>query len=191
MGFLLMQYEFQRASHEVTVHEAAKVRYDNLQERYTKRVEKMESIFTKRKNQMETEWRNYSSQATATINGATGGSGDAFNAMLATMIVGGHCLGDYVSVQSNASIQDLTTAAQKVSALLQQLISAAKEADIERIEDQEESMLDPIREKDTEMQAKSNLESTLTTIWQQRKDNAEQRLGQDIKGAFSGYTLGG
>jgi hypothetical protein len=190
-----MQYEFQRASHQVTVHEGAKIRYDNLQERYAKRVEKMESVFTKRKDQLKNDYRDMINGQKATLNGATGGSVAAFNALMGSIIVGGHSLGSYIQVSTTATgaqlLQELSTAAQKATSILQQLINSAKEADTERIEDQEERMLDPIREKDTEMQAKSNLESTLCTVWEQRKQNAEQRLGQDIKGAFSGYTLGG
>ena len=192
-----MQYEYQRASHEVTVHEAAKIRYENLQTRYSKRVEKMESIFTKRKNQLSTDYKSLQSQASANISSATGGSAAAFEAMLGSIIIGGHSLGDYIDCSSASSLsgsdllRELSSLAQKANAALQTLIQAAQDADTERLEDQEEQMLDPIREKDTEMEAKSNLEQTLTTVWDERKEAAKQRLGQDVKGAFGGFTLGG
>ena len=197
MGFLLMQYEFQRASHQVTVHEGAKIRYDNLQERYAKRVEKMESVFTKRKDQLKNDYRDMINGQKATLNGATGGSDAAFIAALTSIQIGGHRLSDYINCSGTSGltgtdlVRKLTQLAQEASSVIDTLMRAAQDADEERLEIQEEQMIDPIREKDTEMQAKSTLEQTLTTVWQQRKDNAEQRLGQDIKGAFSGFTLGG
>lgn len=198
MGFLLMQYEYQRASHEVTVHTAAQIRYANMQTRYADRVKNMESIFSKRKNQLSTDYKDLQSSISANLSAATSGSLPAFNSLLTTICIGGHYLDEYIDTSGISTtatgaelLRELSSLAQKANSVVQTLINNAKDADEARLKDQEDSMIDPIREKDEEMDAKQGFEKIMTDTWDARKTAAKDRLAKEVKDSFGGFTLGG
>ena len=205
MGFLLLQYEYQRASREVSVHQRAGMRLDNQVTRYTKRVEKMQSVFQKAQDRLENNYSRLNNLAGNTIqsaiNGcaAMGASGaGAFQGVLNGIVIGGISLGQFVAVPSIASgataadvLSVLSNAAAQAKSILNSLIEDAKDADMERLQAQQDEQLQPISEKEADLEAEKNLEDTLCDLWTTRRDNAKQRLGQDIKNSMAGYGLQG
>ena len=49
MGFLLLQYEYQRANRQCNLLTRTGIRLNDQIARYTKRISKMESVFSKQK----------------------------------------------------------------------------------------------------------------------------------------------
>lgn len=195
MGLLLMSYEYQRATREVSVHQAAKVRFNNQAERCTKRVSRMESVFDKAKSRIETNYRQLSSQASNNVQQAMMSQDlSSFAAMISTIVIGGIPLTALVQVPSSVpNGQNITnvlaTLGSQARTAIDQLINMAKEAETTAIEDQEENMLEPIREKGSDLEAKAGLEDTLITMWQTRQEAAKSHLGEGIKNTMGSYGL--
>ena len=59
MGFLLMQYEYQRATSQYNLCERTGIRLNDQLEKYTKRIENMQSLFSKAESRLENNWNNY------------------------------------------------------------------------------------------------------------------------------------
>lgn len=195
MGFLLMSYEYQRAIRETSHHEAEQIRLENQVNRYTKRISKMESIFSKAKSQINSNYQQLSQMAATNISSAAaGGSLAGLASVVNTIVIGGVPLNQYISVPATppggmteqAYVQQLGASAR---AYIDIMITQAKEAETEAIENQEDQTLEPIREKNDDLEAQAALEKTLLTKWQQRRDDAKQQLGADAK-QNAGYTLG-
>jgi enamine deaminase RidA (YjgF/YER057c/UK114 family) len=215
MGFLLLQYEFQRANREANLCNRKSVRINNQLTRATKRVEKMESIFSKAKSSLDSEYSNKKSAMTqqlsalaTSINAAGGGTADAaaeaqntMNAQLANMEIGGVKLSNYVKV--NINVTDTSDASKVNSQILSQLNSAisqatqaisllieeAKTADEAALEDQQDKQLQPLSDKEADLEAEQSLNDTLTTLWEQRRDNAKQKLPDAIENATGHFGL--
>jgi len=204
MGFLLLQYEFQRASREVSVHQRAGIRLDNQVIRYTKRIENMQSVFQKAGDRLEKNYAKLSNLANNSIQGsinaaaASGANAQAlFQGTLNGIVVGGVSLGSIIQVgglSADASEKDilsaLSNAAAQAKATLSEMIENAAEADKERLQAQQDEQLQPISEKEADLQARKTLEDTLCDLWTTRRDNAKQHLGQDVKESMAGYGLG-
>jgi phosphotransferase system HPr-like phosphotransfer protein len=201
MGFLLLQYEYQRASREVSIHQRAGMRLDNQVDRYTKRIENMQSVFQKAQDRLTKNFTNLSNDASAVISQATNAAASAanvaaFNSTLMGIVIGGVRLGQFVQAScASTDPKEILTVLSNVGAqaksILASLIEDAKEADLMRLQNQQDAQLDPIAEKESDLQAKQNLENTLCDVWTTRRDNAKQRLGQDIKESMASYGLNG
>ena len=201
MGFLLLQYEYQRASREVSIHHRAGMRLDNQVDRYTKRIENMQSVFQKAQDRLTKNFTNLSRDASAVISQATNAAASsanvaAFNATLMGIVIGGVRLGQFVQASTTSTdpkeiLTILSNVGAQAKSILASLIEDAKEADLMRLQNQQDEQLDPIAEKESDLQAKQNLENTLCDVWTTRRDNAKQRLGQDIKESMAGYGLNG
>lgn len=195
MGLLLMSYEYQRATREVSVHQAAKVRFNNQAERCTKRVSRMESVFDKAKSRIDTKYRQLSSEASNNVQAAIVGQDlTSFAAMISTIVIGGIPLSSMVQVPGQIGEgQNPTAVLSQLGAeartAIEMLINRAQEAEKTAIEDQEEDMLEPIREKGTDLEAKAGLEDTLITMWQTRQEAAKSHLGEGIKNTMGSYGL--
>ncbi len=196
MGFLLMQYEYQRASREVTVHERAGIRLNNMVERYTKRVKNMESIFQKAQDRMENNFNTLNNQANSTIQlAASAQDPNQFLRALGGIVIGGISLAQYGqysfsgTTDKNQLMNELSVAASQARANLTVLINAVKENEMSKIEMQKDEQLQPISEKESDLQAEQALEETLCDTWRQRKENAKSRLGEDIQNGISKYGL--
>ena len=190
-----MSYEYQRATREVSVHQAAKVRFNNQAERCTKRVSRMESVFDKAKSRIDTNYRQLSSAASNNIQAAvmTQDLGQ-FSSLISTIVIGGIPLSSMFQIPSTMPAgQNPTSVLAQLGAqartALEQLINMAQEAEKTAIEDQEEDMLEPIREKGTDLEAKAGLEDTLITMWQTRQEAAKSHLGEGIKNTMGSYGL--
>ena len=111
MGFLLLQYEFQRANREVNLCNRKTVRINNQLTRATKRIEKMESVFGKEKSALDADYsrkqsaisQNLSQMAMA-ITSVSGGdpvvAATNFNNQMNSIVIGGVCLGSLVQIGS-------------------------------------------------------------------------------------------
>ena len=193
-----MQYEYQRASREVTVHERAGIRLNNMVERYTKRVKNMESIFQKAQDRLENNFNTLNNQANATIQLASSAqSPQQFMQALSGIVINGVSLaayGDYSALNQpnltgNNLITALSTAAAQARSNLTVLINTVKEMELDKLNMQKDEQLQPISEKESDLQAEQALEETLCDTWRQRKENAKSRLGEDIQNGISKYGL--
>ena len=196
MGFLLMQYEYQRASREVSVHQRAGSRLNNQVTRYTKRVERMQSVFDKAKTRLQNDFNQLSQQANSALAYAsTLQSGAAFNGALGGIVIGGMPLSAYVQYNGNATGSDLLSQLSSVAAqartVLSSLINAVQEIETEKLEEQQDAQLTPISEKEADLQAEKDLEDALCEMWKQRKENAKSELSESIKGGMASYGLKG
>lgn len=207
MGFLLLQYEYQRASREVSVHQRAGIRLDNQVTRYTKRVEKMQSIFEKNKTRLENRYQALSNDASTALSSASSqasiGYKDNFSAAARMMNeqfrqigVGGislldmGCYCDTTNVTDQASLMTaLSMAAARARSVLTNLITMVKEEEMDRLEAQQDEQLTPISEKEADLQAEKDLEDTLCTMWEQRRDNAKQKLPDAIQNGMAAYGI--
>ncbi|MBO6271148.1 hypothetical protein J6O48_00045 [bacterium] len=203
MGFLLMQYEYQRATSQYNLCERTGIRLNDQLEKYTKRIENMQSLFSKAESRLENNWNNYSNNFNSIISaaqnniGATVGAAaiNNFVSQLGGIRIGGVALGSFISYSgaepttAQETLAALSQLGAQAKAIMTQLIQNAKEADIEKLHAQQNAQLEPISEKESDIQGKVNLNDTLTTIWQQRRDNAKERLGQDIENGVSKYGL--
>ena len=203
MGFLLMQYEYQRATSQYNLCERTGIRLNDQLEKYTKRIENMQSLFSKAESRLENNWNNYSNNFNSIISaaqnniGATVGAAaiNNFVSQLGGIRIAGVTLGSFISYSgaepttAQETLAALSQLGAQAKAIMTQLIQNAKEADIEKLHAQQNAQLEPISEKESDIQGKVNLNDTLTTIWQQRRDNAKERLGQDIENGVSKYGL--
>lgn len=210
MGFLLMQYEYQRASREVSIHQRAGIRLNNQVTRYTKRVERMQSLFEKAKTKLDTQINTLqkdfstilSTKATQLASlGNVAAAQNGFNGVLMGMKVGDIPLGAYVqytsAVDTSADnwkqllLSELSTAAATAQSVLSTLITALKEVETQKLEAQQDEQLTPISEKESDLQAEKDLEDTLCEMWKERKENAKSELADAIKGGMATYGLKG
>lgn len=211
MGFLLLQYEYQRASREVSVHQRAGIRLDNQVTRYTKRVEKMQSVFEKNKTRLENRYQALSNDASAALSSASASASqlalrDACNMLnfqFTQIGVGGISLANMgcyvdpsaVAVDQNGNVDKsslmtaLSTAAARARSVLTNLITMVKEEEMDRLEAQQDEQLTPISEKEADLQAEKDLEDTLCTMWEQRRDNAKQKLPDAIQNGMAAYGI--
>lgn len=196
MGFLLMQYEYQRASREVTVHERAGIRLNNMVERYTKRVKNMESIFQKAQDKLENNFNTLNNQANSTIQlAASAQDPQQFLRALGGIVINGISLASYGqysfsgTTDRNQLMNELSVAAAQARSNLTVLINTVKEMELDKLNMQKDEQLQPISEKESDLQAEQALEETLCDTWRQRKENAKSRLGEDIQNGISKYGL--
>ena len=202
MGFLLLQYE--RANTQYNLCERTGIRLNNELTRATKRVERMQSVFQKAQTQLENRWNNmsqiFNSQISTACNGAAGSAdataaATAFGAALNSIVIGGIPLGGYCQVtvkgtDKQAILSDLSNAAAQAKAVMAQLIQNAKDADEQKLQYQNDQQLQPIAEKESDIDAEKTLNEALTTLWEQRRDNAKDRLSKDIENGVAKYGLG-
>ena len=192
MGFLLMQYEYQRASREVSVHQRAGIRLNNQVTRYTKRVERMQSLFDKAKTRLETQLNNEQNNYNALISQAATRPADFMNQMN-NIVIGNTPLGAYVQFTPNGAadqqLQEVAAAAAIARTVLSTLMNALKEVEMQKLDSQQDEQLTPISEKEADLQAEKDLEDSLCEMWKQRRDNAKEQLGQDIQNGMAKYGL--
>lgn len=214
MGFLLLQYEFQRANREVNLCNRKTVRINNQLTRATKRIEKMESVFGKEKSALESDYsrkqsaisQNLSQMAMA-ITSASGGdpavAAANFNNQMNSIVIGGVCLGSLVQIGSidvSSAGDDSTkrnqlimtainSAINNAQQMLSTLIEQAKRLDEAQLENKQDEQLKPLSDKEADIQAEQSLNDTLTTLWTQRRDNAKEKLPQEIENATGHFGL--
>lgn len=214
MGFLLLQYEFQRANREVNLCNRKTVRINNQLTRATKRIEKMESVFGKEKSALESDYsrkqsaisQNLSQMAMA-ITSASGGdpvvAATNFNNQMNSIVIGGVCLGSLVQIGSidvSSAGDDSTkrnqlimtainSAINNAQQMLSTLIEQAKRLDEAQLENKQDEQLKPLSDKEADIQAEQSLNDTLTTLWTQRRDNAKEKLPQEIENATGHFGL--
>lgn len=214
MGFLLLQYEFQRANREVNLCNRKTVRINNQLTRATKRIEKMESVFGKEKSALESDYsrkqsaisQNLSQMAMA-ITSASGGdpviAATNFNNQMNSIVIGGVCLGSLVQIGSidvssaggdSSKINQLimtaiNSAVNNAQQMLSTLIEQAKRLDEAQLENKQDEQLKPLSDKEADIQAEQSLNDTLTTLWTQRRDNAKEKLPQEIENATGHFGL--
>ncbi len=214
MGFLLLQYEFQRANREVNLCNRKTVRINNQLTRATKRIEKMESVFGKEKSALESDYsrkqsaisQNLSQMAMA-ITSASGGdpvvAATNFNNQMNSIVIGGVCLGSLVQIGSidvssaggDASKRNqlimtaINSAINNAQQMLSTLIEQAKRLDEAQLENKQDEQLKPLSDKEADIQAEQSLNDTLTTLWTQRRDNAKEKLPQEIENATGHFGL--
>ena len=200
-----MQYEYQRANTQVNLLERTGIRLNDQLTRYTKRVEKMQTIFQKAETRLERNWDNVSKMYSMGLsNAANMGQQAALESAINSIIIGGVPLSSFISVgtaptvdpnadaatQQRAMLSYLSSIASQAQQVLTQLISNAKEADLEKLHAQQDEQLDPIAEKESECDAKVKSNDALLTVWETRRDSAKERLGKDIDSGISHYGLG-
>lgn len=213
MGFLLLQYEFQRANREVNLCNRKTVRINNQLTRATKRIEKMESVFAKEKTANETKWNNISSsfsqqismagmsitQNAASINDAI----TNFNGLMMGINVAGVCLGTLVQLSpssftaksndptavKSAIMTAINGAIGQAQQMMKQLIEQGKSLEEAALEQRQDSQLQPLSEMEGDLQAEQSLNDTLTSLWEQRRDSAKEKLPQAIENATGHFGL--
>lgn len=214
MGFLLLQYEFQRANREVNLCNRKTVRINNQLTRATKRIEKMESVFGKEKSALDADYsrkqsaisQNLSQMAMA-ITSVSGGdpvvAATNFNNQMNSIVIGGVCLGSLVQIGSidvssagsdsskkNQLIMTaINSAINNAQQMLSTLIEQAKRLDEAQLENKQDEQLKPLSDKEADIQAEQSLNDTLTTLWTQRRDNAKEKLPQEIENATGRFGL--
>ena len=214
MGFLLLQYEFQRANREVNLCNRKTVRINNQLTRATKRIEKMESVFGKEKSALDADYsrkqsaisQNLSQMAMA-ITSVSGGdpvvAATNFNNQMNSIVIGGVCLGSLVQIGSidvssagsdsskkNQLIMTaINSAINNAQQMLSTLIEQAKRLDDAQLENKQDEQLKPLSDKEADIQAEQSLNDTLTTLWTQRRDNAKEKLPQEIENATGHFGL--
>jgi hypothetical protein len=206
MGFLLLQYEFQRANRKVNQLHATGIRLNNQIERYTKRVSNMQSIFSKAQTRLESKYTQITNILSAQISNAVQAAGtdaakagENFKLLLGNIQFGGQSLGlGGINVNTSTATGDnaaqtvlsiLSSAAAQAKAMLTQLLEASKESDLNVLEAQQEEQLAPISEKEGDLEAENALNDSLTTLWEQRRDNAKEKLSQAIQNGMGHYGL--
>lgn len=216
MGFLLLQYEFQRANREVNLCNRKTVRINNSLTRATKRIEKMESVFAKEKTALETDWNNRKSSMTQGLsqmaiqisNGASqsddaaGYAINAFTSQMGQIQIAGIKLSQLVSIPSipiaadasasqinQAIMSAINTAVSQAQSMINTLVEQAKSIDEAALEAKQDAQLQPLSEKEGDLQAEQSLNDTLTSLWEQRRDSAKEKLPQAIENATGHYGL--
>lgn len=162
----------------------------------------MESIFSKAQSRLENKYTNMSnmmgnriSQA-ANMPGAPGSPYSNIASALGTIIVGGVNLGAFIKyppLASSATQQEIlaacTQVASQAKSILAQLIENAKEADLDKLKAQQDAQLEPIAEKEADLNAEVATNEALTTIWEQRRDAAKEKRGQAIEYSIGKYGI--
>lgn len=212
MGFLLLQYEYQRANRQCNLLTRTGIRLNDQIARYTKRISKMESVFAKQKSRLENQYTQKSNLMSSRISSAASlGNLNTLNDALATCFVGGVRLGDLIRVEdfqatgANASVTSgtentetakkqqmmviLSNAASQAKSMLQTLIQNALEADQEKLEAQENAQLEPISEKEGDLQAEQTTNDALISLWEQRRDAAKEKLPDGIQNSMGHYGI--
>lgn len=213
MGFLLLQYEFQRANREVNLCNRKTVRINNQLTRATKRIEKMESVFAKEKTALETDWNNRRSamtqglsQMAIGITNACGGNPQQaaamFSQQMQNIVIAGVPLASLVgvpqiSVAQNATQSEINSAIMsainsaigQAQQMINTLVEQAKSIDEATLEAKQDAQLAPLSEKEGDIQAEQSLNDTLTSLWEQRKDSAKGKLPQAIENATGHFGL--
>lgn len=213
MGFLLLQYEFQRANREVNLCNRKTVRINNQLTRATKRIEKMESVFAKEKTALETDWNNRRSamtqglsQMAIGITNSCGGNAETASSMFATqmqnIVIAGVPLSSLVSLptitvqegatesQMNQAIMSaINTAIGQAQSMINTLVEQAKSIDEATLEAKQDAQLQPLSEKESDIQAEQSLNDTLTEVWTQRRDSAKNKLPDAIENATGHFGL--
>lgn len=214
MGFLLLQYEFQRANREVNLCNRKTIRINNQLARATKRIEKMESVFGKEKSALEADYsrkqsaigQNLSMLAMAIANSANGNGANAaanFNNQMNNIVIGGVPLGSLVqigSIDTSSANGDTSKANQIIltainsainsaQQMMSTLIEQAKSLDTAALEARQDEQLKPLSDKEADIQAEQSLNDTLTTLWEQRRDSAKQKLPQEIENGMGHFGL--
>lgn len=213
MGFMLLQYEFQRANREVNICQRKGVRINNQLTRATKRIEKMTSVFDKAKTALNKDWdrtqnavnqalSNCAMQAAQTGNAAAAAA--LFNGVVAGIRIGGVVLGSLISldpssiqIPQNATQAQITQAIQtavsaavgQANQIAQQLIENARDIDEAKLEAKQDAQMAPLAEKEADIQAEKSLNDVLTDLWTERKENAKGKLPDAIKDSMSGFGL--
>ena len=203
MGFLLLQYEYQRANRQCNLLTRTGIRLNDQIGRYTKRIEKMQSVFSKAQSRLENKYSQMSNMMGNRISGAASqiasGSTDPMvnlkNA-ICSCVIGGVNLGNFVnfrSIPAGATQQDIlaamTQAASEAKSVLATLIQNAQEADTEKLQAQQDAQLQPISEKEGDLQAEQNTNDALITLWEQRRDAAKEKLGPAIENSMGKYGI--
>ncbi len=211
MGFLLLQYEFQRANREVNLCQRKGVRINNQLTTATKRIEKMQSVFAKEKSANETKWNNIKStfsqqlsQAGMVIssqsNGQAGVAQTNLAALLGGISIAGVPLATYVAIpniqtgataqETNAAIMTaINSAIGQAQSVLSQLVDEGKDMDEAALEERQNAQLQPLSDKEADIQAEKSLNDVLTDLWTERKENAKGKLPDAIKDSMSGFGL--
>ena len=203
MGFLLLQYEYQRANRQCNLLTRTGIRLNDQIGRYTKRIEKMQSVFSKAQSRLENKYSQMSNMMSNRISGAASqiatGSTDPMQNLknaIGSCIVGGISLINFVAfrpIGSGASQQDIlaamTQAAAEAKSVLATLIANAQEADTEKLQAQQDAQLQPISEKEGDLQAEQNTNDALITLWEQRRDAAKEKLGPAIENSMGKYGI--
>lgn len=213
MGFMLLQYEFQRANREVNICQRKGVRINNQLTRATKRIEKMTSVFDKAKTALNKDWdrtQNAVNQALSNcaLQAAQSGSAQAaaalFNNVVDGIKIGGVKLSTLIQLDpASIQIPQNATQAQIVQAIqtavsaavgqanqiAQQLIENARDIDEAKLEAKQDAQMAPLAEKEADIQAEKSLNDVLTDLWTERKENAKGKLPDAIKDSMSGFGL--
>ena len=216
MGFLLLQYEFQRANREVNLCNRKTVRINNQLTRATKRIEKMESVFSKEKTALETDWNNRKStmtqglsQMAITITNSCGGdpaaAADAFRLQMQNIVIAGVPLASLVSIPASALdtssaggdtskinqiiMSAINSAVGQAQQMINTLVEQAKSIDEATLEAKQDAQLQPLSEKESDIQAEQSLNDTLSTLWEQRRDSAKEKLPQAIENSTGHFGL--
>ena len=120
-----------------------------------------------------------------------------FQSLLSGINIAGVNLGQFITVPNLAGkdqkelLQTLSTLGAQAQAIMQQLIQNAQEADLEKLKAQQDAQLEPIAEKESDIQGKVACNDALTQIWSERKEAAKSKLGEDIKSGLAHYGLNG
>ena len=216
MGFLLLQYEFQRANREVNLCNRKTVRINNQLTRATKRIEKMESVFSKEKTALETDWNNRKStmtqglsQMAITITNTCGGdpttAAGMFQTQMNNIVIAGVPLSSLVSIPSSALdvssaggdtskinqiiMSAINSAVGQAQQMINTLVEQAKSIDEATLEAKQDAQLQPLSEKESDIQAEQSLNDTLSTLWEQRRDSAKEKLPQAIENSTGHFGL--
>ena len=213
MGFLLLQYEFQRANREVNLCHRTKIRANNQLKRATTRCEKMQSVFSKEKTALETDWNNrkstmtqgLSQMAIGIVNSCGGDPARAvemFVAQMNSIVIAGVNLSTLVGIpainipsdatesQKNQAIMSaLNAAVSQAQTMINTLVEQAKSIDEATLEAKQDAQLQPLSEKESDLEAEVALNETLTTLWEQRRDAAKEKLPQAIENSTGKFGL--
>ena len=209
MGFLLLQYEYQRANRQCNLLTRTGIRLNDQIARYTKRISKMESVFSKQKTRLENQYTQKSNLMNSRISSAMSMGAENLQSAIASCVVGGVSLGQFIRVgdfqaqaggaqgtddntqtsQNQAMLAALSNAASQAKAILQTLIQNALEADQEKLEAQENAQLEPISEKEGDLQAEQTTNDALITLWEQRRDAAKEKLPDGIQNSMCHYGI--
>ncbi len=209
MGFLLLQYEYQRANRQCNLLTRTGIRLNDQIARYTKRISKMESVFSKQKTRLENQYTQKSNWMNSRISSAMSMGPQNLQSAIASCVIGGVSLGQFIRVddfkaqpgvstgaddnsqtsQNQAMLAALSNAASQAKAILQTLIQNALEADQEKLEAQENAQLEPISEKEGDLQAEQTTNDALITLWEQRRDAAKEKLPDGIQNSMGHYGI--
>ena len=209
MGFLLLQYEYQRATRKYNSCIATGIRLDNRVERCTNRISKIESIYDKAETKLESKYTKLTSSMSQVFQSVIGQLYSADNSSLGNVLnplnnTWGHVTCYGVSVDASvsaglaegvdsstrqAAIAKIMSEINSVLTVMKERLEAEQEFEQTKLDQQEEEQLEPIKTENTELEAQQACNETLTTMWQTRRDNAKDRLGDNIQSSVAGFGL--